>query len=119
MRGFVLSMVLLLLAGQGVATAQKRYLSGAELKRLRGVYQFVWKDKYKGRVQLRADGQVLARTDNRVDTGRWKVKGNALCVSFRTWTHGKYKCGAVARAGDGWFIGLFRKNGKPRLRFRR
>ena len=112
-------MVLLLMAGQGVLTAQKRFLSGAELKKLRGIYHVIWKNRHQAKVQLHADGRIIARSGNKVDTGRWKVDGNALCVAFRSWTHGRYKCGLVARAGNGWFVGMFRKNGEPRLRFRR
>lgn len=119
MRGFVLGIVLALAAGQGLAMAKQRHLSGAELKKLRGVYHVIWKDKHEAKVQLHADGRIVARSGSKVDTGRWKVKGNALCVAFRTWTHGRFRCGLVARTGDGWFVGMFRDNGEPRLRFRR
>jgi len=120
MRRVFVGISLLLLAGAGLAEAKKRYLSGAELKKLQGVYRVIWKGKHKARVQLHPDGRLVARSGTKVDTGRWKVEGNALCVAFRTWTHGRYKCGRVARAADGWYEGMFRSgNGEPRLRFRR
>lgn len=118
MRWLIVSTVFL--AVVNVAVAEKRYLSAAELKKLRGVYHAIWNNKYKAKVQLFADGRVLARSGTRVDTGRWKVRGNALCVAFRTWTHGRYKCGLVARGRNGWYEGMFRgSDGRPRLRFRR
>ena len=97
--------------------AQARQLSAAELKRLHGVYRVIWKNRHKARVQVRRDGTLLARAGNKVDTGRWQVRGKQLCVSFRVWTKGRFKCGAVYRRG-GWYVGFF-KNGKPRVKFRR
>ena len=120
MRKVILGISLVLIVGAGGAEAQRQYLSGAELKKLRGVYRVIWKDEHEARVQLHADGRLVARSGTKVDTGRWKVEGNALCVAFRTWTQGKFRCGLVARGKDGWYEGMFReRDGTPRLRFRR
>ena len=102
-----------------VVTAQAagHALSGAELKRLSGAFQAEWKG-HKARVQLNRDGTLVARAGTKVDKGRWQVKGNQLCIAFRVWTRGKYKCGTVRRQGK-WYVGLHRDNGEPRLRFRR
>ena len=94
-----------------------RLLSGAELKRFNGTYHAIWKGKH-ARVRVNRDGTLVARSGTRVDVGRWRVKGNRLCVAFRVWTRGKYKCGTVERQGR-WYVGLRRKNGEPRLKLRR
>lgn len=97
--------------------AAGQHVSGAELKRLSGVFRAEWKGR-KARVQLNRDGTLVARAGTKVDKGRWQVKGNQLCIAFRVWTRGKYKCGTVRRQGK-WYVGLHRDNGEPRLRFRR
>ena len=94
-----------------------RLLSAAELKRLHGTYHAIWKGKH-ARVRVNRDGTLIARSGTRVDVGRWRVKGNRLCVAFRVWTRGKYRCGTVERQGS-WYVGLRRKNGEPRLKLRR
>ena len=94
-----------------------RLVSGAELKRISGTFHAIWKGKH-ARVRVNRDGTLIARSGTRVDVGRWRVKGNRLCVAFRVWTRGKYKCGTVERQGS-WYVGLRKKNGEPRLRLRR
>ncbi len=91
-------------------------MPGHELKRLKGVYTAIWKG-HKARVKLNADGTLRAVSENRFDEGRWKVEGNRLCVAFKVWTKGRFKCGRVYRRGA-WYEGLY-KNGRPRLRFRK
>ena len=99
-----------------LAAARGDQVPGEQLRRLKGVYTAVWKG-HRARVRLNPDGTLRAVSENRFDSGRWKVVGNRLCVSFRVWTKGRYKCGTVHRRG-GWYEGLYKK-GKPRLRFRR
>ena len=120
MRKMIVGITLLLTAVMSAAVAKRQYLSGSELKKLHGVYRVIWKNEHEAKVQLHPDGRILARSGTRVDTGRWKVEGNALCVAFKTWTKGEFKCGLVARGKDGWYEGMFRgSNGEPRLRFHR
>ncbi|WP_038033327.1 hypothetical protein [Thermopetrobacter sp. TC1] len=99
------------------AHAKGAPVSAATLKNLRGVYVAIWKG-HKAKVKIEPNGTLRAVSDNRFDEGRWTVKGNALCVSFKVWTKGRYKCGRVYRNGR-WFEGLYKKDGTPRLRFRR
>ncbi len=106
---------LALVAGDSLASPG-RPVPGHELKRLKGVYTAIWKD-HEARVKLNADGTLRAVSENRFDEGRWKVEGDRLCVSFKVWTQGRFKCGRVYRRGA-WYEGLY-KNGKPRLRFRK
>ncbi len=111
-------LLVIILLGIGMPQAEAgRALSGAELKRLGGTYKAVWKG-HKARVRLNRDGTLIARSGTKVDVGRWQVRGNKLCISFRVWTRGKYKCGTVERQGA-WYVGLRRSNGRPRLKFRR
>lgn len=50
------------------------------------------------------------------DQGRWFVKGNSLCVTWKRWTKGQAKCGAIAQQG-GWYVA---HNGSGEmLKFRR
>ena len=110
-----------LLAGLLLAAVPARagqVLSGAELRSLVGSYDAVWKEKHKARVHIRRDGTLVARSGPRTDVGRWKVEGNRLCVAFRVWTRGRYKCGTVERRGA-WLVGLRNSEGRPRLRLRR
>ncbi len=92
-------------------------VSAAQLRNLAGVRTAYWKGK-KARVQIFRNGTLRARQANRVDVGRWHVKGNRLCVSFKVWTHGKYKCGTLEKKG-GWYVGLRNSKGVPRLKLSR
>jgi hypothetical protein len=38
------------------------------------------------------------------DTGRWTLRGNSLCIAWKTWLGGKTSCSAVV-ADDGWYRG--------------
>ena len=95
------------------------YLSGVQIKRLfPGRFEAVWKDKFGALVTASAAGTLTGRNRLRTDTGVWKVRGDKLCVSFRVWTADKFKCSRLLADG-GWYLGFIRKNGVPRLRFRR
>lgn len=50
------------------------------------------------------------------DTGRWYMKGAALCVSFDKWTKGKAHCGQIVQKG-GWYVA--NGNDGQTLKFRR
>ncbi len=107
----------ILLAGGMTAAEAGRQVPGSTLRKLHGVYTAYWKGK-KAKVQIFRNGTLRAQYTNKVDVGRWKVKGDVLCVSFRVWTHGKPKCGTVEREG-GWLVGLRNSKGVPRLKLRR
>lgn len=94
-------------------------LSSGEVRALfPGTFEAVWKDK--SHLRLGADGKgALSGTMGVVtDSGRWWIRGNELCISFRLWTQSTSRCGKVIKDG-GWYLGLLRKDGTPRLRFRR
>ncbi len=106
-----------IMAGSLADGVSARPVSGAVLKKMHGIYHAVWKGK-KARVQLFSNGTLRAQYSNKIDVGRWSVRGNVLCVSFRVWTHGKSKCGTLQRKG-GWLIGLPNSKGVPRLKIRK
>ncbi len=106
------------LLAAGITTAEAGHpVPGSALRKLHGVYTAYWKGK-KAKVQIFRDGTLRAQYTNKVDVGRWKVKGDVLCVSFRVWTHGKAKCGTVERQGA-WLVGLRNSKGVPRLKLRK
>jgi len=122
MKGRIAALAAIAALGAGMLVADgasARPLSGAELRGLLsrgGVYTAYWKKK-KARVQLFPNGTLRARYTNKVDVGRWRLRGNVMCVSFRVWTHGKPKCGTVVRKGA-WLVGLKNSKGIPRLRLK-
>ena len=118
-RSFAMVMLGVLAGLLPVMPAQAgRTLSSSELRALSGVYDAVWIGKHRARVHVHKDGTLLARSGPRTDVGRWKVQGRELCVAFRVWTKGRYKCGTVERKGA-WLVGLRKPDGTPRLRLRR
>ncbi len=116
-RHSVLLLSVILFAGSMTPALADRPVPGSTLRKLHGVYTAVWKGR-KAKVQIFRNGTLRAQYTNKVDVGRWKVKGNVLCVSFRVWTHGKPKCGIVERQG-GWLVGLRNSKGVPRLKLRK
>ena len=49
------------------------------------------------------DGAILGSAYGQQDTGRWYMKGAALCVAFDKWTKGEAKCGRISQQG-GWYV---------------
>lgn len=50
------------------------------------------------------------------DRGRWQVRSDKLCISWRKWMDGRTTCGYVHRAGS-WYVST--PEGKPHIYFRR
>lgn len=48
-------------------------------------------------------GSITGVAYGQQDTGRWFMKGSALCVSFDKWTKGEAKCGRISQQG-GWYV---------------
>ncbi len=104
------------IAALSAGAAEAKPVPGSVLRKYaRGVHLAYWKGK-KARVQLFANGTLRARHSNKVDVGRWSIKGNVMCVTFKVWTHNKPKCGTVEEHGP-WLIGLKNSKGVPRLKF--
>jgi hypothetical protein len=104
-------------AAADTAGAHAGYLSASELRRLfPGHFEAVWKSTLNLSLEASADGKLAGRTWFASDKGTWSLHGNILCITFGGWS--KAKCGPVKRQG-GWFISLMRRDGTPRLKFRR
>jgi hypothetical protein len=61
-------------------------------------------------------GSIVGVAYGQQDTGRWYMKGSALCVAFDKWTKGEAKCGRISQQG-GWYVA--KGNGGEVLKFRR
>jgi len=61
-------------------------------------------------------GSITGVAYGQQDTGRWFMKGSALCVSFDKWTKGEAKCGRISQQG-GWYVA--QGNDGEALKFRR
>lgn len=100
------------------ASAEMPSLRGSQIKRIfPGDFVVVWKGRHTLSVRARRGGAMTADYGAASLTGKWRVKGNKLCVSVNLWIGTKKRCGTIRRSG-GWYVGMFRKNGKPRLKFR-
>ena len=60
-------------------------------------------------------GSIVGVAYGQQDTGRWYMKGSALCVAFDKWTKGEAKCGRISQQG-GWYVA--KGNGGDVLKFR-
>ena len=95
-----------------------RRLSGKELRTMfKGTITGLYKNKKKITIKTSRKGNLVAYMDGKVDTGNWKIRGNQVCISFKVWTKGKFKCRFVERDGS-WFKAV-KANGKSKLKFRR
>ena len=63
-----------------------------------------------------ANGRLVGEAYGYQDRGRWYVKGNSLCVSWKEWTKGKTTCGKISQR-SGWFVASGRAG--QMLKFRR
>ena len=61
-------------------------------------------------------GSIVGVAYGQQDTGRWYMKGSALCVAFDKWTKGEAKCGRISQQG-GWYVA--QGTGGDVLKFRR
>ncbi len=62
------------------------------------------------------NGSIVGAAYGQQDTGRWFMRGSALCVAFDKWTKGEAKCGRISQQG-GWYVAS--GNDGDVLKFRR
>jgi len=100
------------------ASAANR-LSGAQIKAFfKGTFVGEYgKKKTPFVVHVSATGKLQGEAEGKYDKGRWRVKGNKLCISWKHWSSDKEKCRHVVRLG-GWYAAL-KSSGKIKLRLRR
>ena len=58
---------------------------------------------YKLLIAAREDGSMMGRAFGKEDKGAWKLVDGQLCVAWRSWTRGKFKCGSIVQNGE-WFV---------------
>ncbi len=66
---------------------------------------------YRLLISANDDGTMLGRAFGKEDKGVWVIKDQELCIAWRSWTRGEYKCGAITQNGD-WFVATNSKNGE-------
>lgn len=66
---------------------------------------------YRLLISAKEDGTMLGRAFGKEDNGVWLIKDEELCIAWRSWTRGEYKCGAITQNGD-WFVATNSKNGE-------
>jgi len=117
MRSLFAAAALCAALGATAADVHAGYLSAGELRRLfPGHFEAVWKNTLSLSLEANADGRLAGRTWFASDKGTWSLRGNILCITFGGWK--KAKCGPVKQVG-GWYVSLMRRDGTPRLKFRR
>lgn len=107
-----------LLAMAGSAAAQNGYgrkLGDAEIRKLApGEFAGNYKGKLKLVIHLKPGGKITGTANGKPQQGRWRVKGDELCLTVRFLILSKTRCGPIFYDGSRYF-GMFNKRGKPRL----
>ena len=117
LRNLLVAAALCVAAGVTIANVHGAYLSASQLRQLfPGHFQAVWKNTLSLSLDASADGRLAGSTWFASVKGAWSLHGNNLCITFGGWKTAK--CGPVKQEG-GWYESLLRKDGTPRLKFRR
>ena len=65
---------------------------------------------YRLLIAAKEDGSMMGRAFGKEDKGAWKLEDNKLCVAWRSWTRGKFKCGSIVQNGD-WYVATNAEDG--------
>ena len=71
---------------------------------------------YRLLIAAKEDGSMMGRAFGKEDKGAWKLEDNKLCVAWRSWTRGKFKCGSIVQNGD-WYVAT-NAEGSDTMQFR-
>ena len=82
-----------------------------------GSFTGIWQNTNRVSIKAERDGTLAGVAGGMTDSGVWQVNGRRLCVTFKSWTQNKQRCGEVFRDGA-QYIG-FIEDGKPQLQFQR
>jgi len=109
---------LVLLAMTTNAQAANR-LSAAQIKAFfKGTFVGEYgKSKTPFVVHASVSGSLKGQAEGKYDNGRWRIRGNQLCIAWKHWNANKEKCSHVVKIG-GWYAAL-KSSGKVKLRVRR
>ncbi len=66
---------------------------------------------YRLLIAAKSDGTMMGRAFGREDKGKWVIKDEELCISWRSWTRGKYKCGSIMQNGE-WYVATNTQDGE-------
>ncbi|MEE4237314.1 MAG: hypothetical protein V2I51_11395 [Anderseniella sp.] len=61
-------------------------------------------------IAAKEDGSMMGRAFGKEDKGVWKLEDDKLCVSWNSWTRGKFKCGSIVQNGD-WYVAINAQGG--------
>jgi len=70
---------------------------------------------YKVVFSAHRDGRLVGQAFGKEDRGKWFLRGNQACMTWKKWTEGKPECGSISRQGN-WLVAN-NKNGQM-LKFR-
>lgn len=112
-----LSVVLLLLSAQNISAANR--LSASQIKAFfKGTFVGQYgRKKTPFTIHASVSGRLKGNAEGKYDNGRWRLKGNRLCITWKHWDADRENCRHVVRLG-GWYATL-KSNGKIKLRLRR
>lgn len=71
---------------------------------------------YRLMIAANEDGSMMGRAFGKEDKGAWKLEDDKLCVAWRSWTRGKFKCGSIVQNGD-WYVAINAEDGDT-MKFR-
>lgn len=106
-----------LASGVGSAAAEELNLEPEVLTGLfPGHYEARVAGGYRLLIAAKEDGTMMGRAFGKQDKGKWKVEDDKLCVAWKSWTRGKYRCGTIVQNGE-WFVATSDKGDKT-MKFR-
>jgi hypothetical protein len=93
-----------IIASAGVASAEQKVISRAELAKLfPGSFHAVANGMVI-RITARGNGTLSGQMQNLKDSGRWTLSGGRLCITWNKWLNGRTACSMVV-ADNGWYRG--------------
>jgi len=65
-------------------------------------------------IAAKDDGTMLGRAFGKEDHGVWVIKDEELCIAWRSWTRGQYKCGTITQNGA-WYVATNSQDGETMM----
>jgi len=87
----------------GVSGAHAKNLNADQIRDMVIGKKLAWvsKNGSKGSTVYSADGTASVTVGGKPDTGKWRIKGSNLCVTWTWIRDGKEGCFTIVAAGDG------------------
>jgi len=93
-----------IIASAGIASAEQRPISGAELAQLFPGSFHAIAAGLSIRITARGNGTLSGQMQGYKDSGRWTLSRGQLCITWNKWMNGKTTCSMVV-ADNGWYRG--------------